>query len=132
MATLITDPIDLLLGSDGDLDVGTDLTFSSGLAAVAQGITIRLAKQRGEWFANRDEGVPWLPNDVVAESAAILGQKFNEAKVRAAVRDAILAAPGVLGIASLVVSFDRATRTVAVTWSARTIFGDTDPDTLEI
>jgi len=127
---LETDPIDLLLTSSGDLDTSAGLRFSAGRDAVAQGLRLRVLKFRGEWFLNRDEGVPYLANDVVDETESILGQKFNDARARAAFRDVILAAPGVESLLSLTVTFDRSTRILGVSWKVRTVFGDTIEDTL--
>lgn len=132
MALLITDPIDILLDSTGDIDLTAgDLQFSRGLPGVAQGCRIAVQLFRGEWFVDLDAGVPWMPNDTVSTEQAILGQRFNETKARVAIRDALLAVPGVLGLAQLLIAFDTSTRAMSVTWRARTVFGDTEPDTLE-
>lgn len=116
-----TNPVDLLLDNDGDLLVDAGhIYFSSGLRAVAQGIKIRLLSFKGEWFLDLDHGVPYWQD--------ILGQKYNETKVRAAFRDAILAAPGVNKILELEVEFDGATRAVNVWWRVQTIFGVTEDE----
>ena len=114
MAT-ITDPIDLLLDADGDLVVGTDLSLSSGVAAVTQGIRVRLLTFRGEWFLDLDSGVPYYQE--------ILGKKFDQQRAHAAFREAILATPGVNELLSLVVTFDSPTRELRVLWKANTVFG---------
>lgn len=119
---LITEPIDLLLDSDGDLVVGTDLSLSSGLAAIVQGVRIRTQTFRGEWFLDLDHGVPWFTD--------ILGQKYNEIRVRAAFRDAILDTPGIASLTSLRVDFSAGTRLLTVAWEAKSEFGDTVSDTL--
>ena len=129
MANLITDSIDLPLDADGDLDVFAPLT--SGLAGVAQSVRVRLLLFKGEWFANLDAGIPYLPRDGVTESEAILGQRFSDTKIRAAFRTAILSAPSVTSLPRLDVTFDAATRTLRVSWRAITTFGDTT-DSLEL
>jgi hypothetical protein len=116
MPLLATDPIDLLLDDDGDIVVVEDLRLSSGVAAVAQGIRIRIQSFRGEWFLDLDDGVPYWQD--------LLGAKFNELRARAAFRDAITSAPGVVQLLSLEVGFDGATRTLTVAWEVRTAFGD--------
>jgi hypothetical protein len=110
-----TDPVDLLLDDDGDLILISDLMFSTGLNAVAQGIRIRIQSFKGEWFLDLDHGVPYYQD--------LLGQKFNEVKARAAFRTAILSAPGVTELTSLEVTFDRASRALNVAWKTRTEFG---------
>lgn len=119
---LSTDPIDFLLDDDGDLVM--PLQFSRGLPAVAQGIRVRTLLVRGEWFLDQDAGVPYLENDSVTAAAALLGQRFNAQKARAAFRDAIVSSPGVVELVSMNVSFDRATRGMSVSWEVRTEFGD--------
>jgi hypothetical protein len=132
MALLITDPLDIALGADGDLVLGADggPYLTTGLAGVAQLCRTALLLFRGEWFQDLDAGVPWLANDTVTENQAILGKRFDEAYVRAAVRDTLLAVPGVLSITALAVALNATTRTLAITWAVRSVFGDTLPDTL--
>lgn len=107
--------VDLELDSDGDLVVDTDLHFTTGLAAVAQGIRLRIQTFKGEWFLDLDHGVPYFQD--------LLGQKFNEAKARAAFRDAILSAPEIDSLDSLTVTFNGQTRVMAVSWRVTTSFG---------
>jgi len=124
---LSTDPIDLLLDeTDGDLYIGPDGdgAFSTGLRAVSQGIDVALSVFRGEWFRDRNAGMPWIENDVVDAATAILGQRYDETKIRREARAAILAAAGVKSLLSLVVSFNSTTRRVDITWSVNTVFGD--------
>lgn len=120
---LSTDPIDLLLAADADLDVSAGLQFSSGTAGVAQGIRIRVLTFKGEWFLDLDFGVPYYED--------VLAQRFNEHKARAAFRDVILGAPGVAELISLTVAFDRSTRVLSVAWKVRTAFDDTIEDSLD-
>lgn len=119
----ITDPVDLLLGPDHDLVIGTDLSLSTGLDAIAQGIKVRLLTVRGEWRLNLDSGVPYYED--------ILGQRFDQTRIHAAIREAILSTPGVRDIISLESSFDGATRTLSVAWEVTSIYG-TIADSLEI
>ena len=117
MALLITDPIDIALDSSGDLVIDTGLTFTSGLVAVTQGVRIALQDFKGEWFLNLDHGVPYFQE--------ILGQKYNEAKVRRALRNAIIGVPGVDDIRKLQLPFDNSTRELTVEWEVGTAWGDT-------
>ncbi len=127
---LSTDPIDWLLDDDGDLVVTDDVAFVSGKEAVAQLIRIAVQEFRGEIFFDRTRGVPYLPNDIVSEEQALLGQKFNATKANAAYRDAIDGVPGVASINDVAVTFDRATRTMSASWIVITEFGDTIEDSV--
>lgn len=125
---LSTDPIDLALDADGDLDVATGLT--RGLAAVVQGCRVRLSMFRGEWFLDLSAGVPYLPRDGVSEAEAILGQRFNDTKARAAFRQALLATPGVVAVLQLDLDFQTGERRLTATWRVRTEFGDSPVEVL--
>lgn len=115
--------VDLVLDSDGDLVVDTDAHFTTGLLAVSQGARIRLQMFKGEWFLDLDKGVPWLPNDIVADVDAILGQRFNEVKVRGAIRPILQDTPGVITINKLDISFTGSTRALRVDWRVTTTDG---------
>lgn len=129
--SLETDPIDWKRDPvTGDLVF--PLRYTTGLEAVVQGVRMRLALIRGEFFADLDNGTPYFEREGVEPGEAILGKPFSEPKIRAAIRERILSTPNVESIVSLVVTFEPSTRTASVAWQARTRFGDTDPDTLEL
>ncbi len=107
--------MDWELDDDGDLII--PLVFTSGLGAVAQGISIRLKTFKGEWFLDVDHGVPYFENDVVTDP--LIGGKFNELKALAAFRPVIAASPGVDEIVRLAVQFTAATRECRVDWRVR-------------
>jgi hypothetical protein len=121
---LETDPLDIALDDDGDLDVlraaATDLV--AGLEGIAQLCRIAVLTFMGEWFANLDEGVDYF--------GLILGQPFRENVIRAEFRRVLLTVPGVTEVLSVVTTFDAATRVLSVNWRTRTVFGDTPVDTL--
>ena len=127
---LIDEPQDVLITADGDWDLASGMSFTSGLAGVSQGIRVRLQTFRGEWFLDENIGVPWLANDAVDVSEAILGQKYNEPATREALRRVILSAPGVAEIVDLTLVLSAA-RLLTVTWRVRTVFGDTITETFE-
>jgi hypothetical protein len=130
VALLETTPVVFALDEDGDLII--PLRRLAGIPAVVQGVRTRLLMFRGEWFLNLGQGVPWMRNETVSQREAILGSKLDRAKAHAAVREQILATPGINRILALRSSFDPATRSLTITWRANTVFGDTDPDTLTI
>lgn len=107
----------------GDLIVTTDIQFSTGLEAVAQGIRQRLLLFAEEWFLNLEVGVPWFQE--------ILGRKFNEDRARPAFRDAILRTPAVAELVDLALNFDPETRILDVRWRARVEFDDSSTTLLD-
>jgi hypothetical protein len=131
--SLEDEPIDILLDADGDIDLSSgDFVFSTGLQAVAQTAKIAVLMFRGEWHLDRELGVPWLPNDVVAVSDAVLGQRFNELRTMAALRAALSGIDNVVEILQLAATFNPSTRNLSVSWRLRTAFGDTPPDSAEV
>lgn len=108
---------DWKLDDDGDLII--PLQFTRGIKAVAQAIRLRLELIRGELFLDRLKGIPYLPNDYVSETDAILGGKFQESKMREEFRKAITSAPGVIQLLELELSFSSSTRVMVVSWTVK-------------
>jgi hypothetical protein len=134
---LSTDPVTLKLDANGNLNVAALATrglaaFDSGLTSVVTGVRTRILLIAGEWFLNLDAGVPWYARDGVDPATVILGSKYDEARIRPSILRAILSTPGVLEVTQLRIEFEPALRNVVITWQARTVFGDTDPDTLAV
>lgn len=122
---LSTDALATLVDDDGDIDISAGRRqFVSGLAGVVALVRARLALYRGEWFMRRSAGVPYAEGPYVTEREAILGSVFDEGKARAAFSSAILGTPGIVELASLVVTFVPESRRLLVAWEARTEFGD--------
>lgn len=130
MAQLSTDIIDWALDADGDIAVGQDVAWTSGLPGVVQSTRIAVSMVRGEWFLNDLEGVPLWERSGVPAADALLGQPYNSLKAIAAYREALLNAPHVITILVLQVALDKAIRKLRVTWSVRTTFGDTPVETV--
>lgn len=128
-----TDPVTLAL-VDGDLSFTAGRSsLASGAAAAVIGAETRISLIFGELVFNREVGIKWLENDLVPAASAILGQRFDRLKLRAAVREAILSTPAIVEILKLEVSFDVATRAALIVWRARCEFGeDTDVITTEV
>jgi hypothetical protein len=140
---LVTDPIDWALDPvTGDLPATGSIAYTTGLPAVVQGAKIRLRMFAGEWFLNLAQGMPWLQrlDGSVTAAQAILGQKFDRLKTLQALRDQLLGnaaknisgVPGILSLVSLDCTFDNISRTLTITWQARTAFGDTNLNTLAV
>lgn len=128
---LITDPIDWKLDPvTHDLVITTDIPWVSGYDAVSQGCKVVLAMIEGEWFANLDEGIPWLEREGVTAQRALLGQKFNPEKARAAMRPELLSVPGVVAINYIDPTFNNKTREMTIRFEVDTEWDDTVEDTL--
>lgn len=141
MAILSTDVIDVYIDpSTDDIPATGDLTDATGITAVMQGARIRLRTVMGEWFANLDAGVPYFERDGVDAADAILGQKFDRNKALRAFRRALLGdasvgvsgVPGIVELLKIECTFTTSTRSLSMTWQARTEFGDTPVDTLAL
>lgn len=127
---LETDPIDWLRDADGHLVI--PMQHATGAIGTGQNVQLRLRMIKGEWFMDQDVGPPWLPGNGVSEDEAILGQKFNPARARAAVVEALDGTPGLGSITSIEIAFDSTTRGMSITVEATTLFGDTIRETAEV
>ena len=124
---LLTDPIDLVQDPlTGDLIVdASGPRFTSGLEGVAQGIRRRISTFKGEWFLDRERGIPYLENDLVSDEEAFIGGKFDEIRTLNAYRTLIREAPGVRAVEALTLDLVGTTRQLRVNWRVSTIFDDT-------
>lgn len=124
-------PRDLLLGPDNDLVMTTTgLSWTFGIAAVAQSCRIAVQMFKGEWFDDILLGIAYFEND--ARTEGILGVKPKIAILRAR-NDyfrMLSKVVGVLEIKKLDVTYESTTRTLVITWSVRTAEGDTVLDTI--
>lgn len=122
MAILETDPLDIKLNADGDIDIDPELgmTFVSGLEGVMQLVGVILRLYKGEWFWDEEEGVPWFQT--------ILGEKFDRATLYDALLPKILETVCVTGVDNFAITFDNDTRKARVSGIVRTQFGDSDLD----
>jgi len=122
---LSTDPLDLAFDDDRDLVVTTDIAFVSGAEGVASQVEERLGAFRGELFFDLERGMPWLPSDTVPESRAILGSRYDAARIRSEVRAMILGTEHITSVARLEVDRDSTERDVSIDFEAVTAFDDT-------
>ena len=100
-----------------DLDVAADgsITTVDGDAATAQEIRTRLLFFRGEAFTDALEGCPWFQE--------VLVKGGDLSRARAIVRAAIMSVPAIVDVPTIDLDLDRATRTLSITWEARTNTG---------
>lgn len=92
----------------GDLEVsGRDFVLVRGLAAVAQEVEVALRWERGEWFLDISQGVPWF--------AEILGKGTPISTIRELLIAEILTVPDVSHVRKLDLEVDRVERELSGT-----------------
>lgn len=131
MALLSTDAVAILLDAAGDVDISAGtLQFAAGLAGFVQGADARIKLIKGEMAAvGILGGVPYVEGVTVKPSDALVGQRYDEPKARRAFTAAIAETPGFGSMTSMQIAHDKTTRHLAVTWSAKTNFGDVEATT---
>jgi len=123
---LETEPRDLLLDSQNDLVVTTDLGWSRGIPGVMQDCRIKLQMFKGEWFLDLDAGIPYW--------GQILGQKpaVAIAAIGASFTETLLSVEDVISVTKMEIVHNRSARSLSVSWQVRCQFGLTPVDTLNI
>ena len=107
---------DIRLDQSGDiaLEAG-QLSLNDGIESIRQHLQVRLRFFLGEWFLDQTVGVPYFQNVFVDRPRAnVLTTVFKRE---------ILATPGVIELEDFALSIDRATRTLSVSFKAKTDFG---------
>lgn len=124
MAVLLAEPLVLDRDDCGDLIV--PLRTVSGLPAVAILVRAAILLWRDEYYLNRDVGMPWLETEdgIVTEDDAILGQRFDAAKLERSVRGDVLKVTAVRTITDFKAAFDGAERAVSMSFTVHSDFGD--------
>ncbi len=97
------------------LTVSGDALVIDNAERVAQQICITLKFWLGEWFLNKNEGVPYL------ERIMIKNPNLNH--IRQILREKILSVDGVDSVNELNLSVDNRSRTLSVTYEASTSYG---------
>lgn len=103
------------LDSGGDMRLGHGSAdfFEDSADGVAQNAMTRLALWRGQWFLDTSEGTPWIQEILGKQEAA-----------NAAIRARILETPGVLGITEYESILDPDARSLTVTATLETQYGE--------
>lgn len=118
-------PRNFLLDDDHDLVITSNLAMVAGLSAIAQDINCALlciatfdddGNPDGEWFLNREIGIPWF-RDVFIKNPSL-------PRIQEMIRRAVLARPGVNGVSSLVLKFNRPARDLSMDYVASTDLGE--------
>ncbi len=130
---LKSDRVDLLLNKTTHdvVLVGGDWDWSKDSDAVAQAIKIAVSMHKGEWFLDIEEGVAYFERPGVTADQAILGSKFDAAKVQAEYVRVIRGVAGVKELISVRADFNSKTRTLSVSWTVTTEYDDTITDSLK-
>ena len=105
---------DLALAANGDLFIDDTGDFEI-IAAVRQGIQIRLRWIKGEWVFNTAMGTPYFET--------ILGKTPNRALIEKALRNQIIAVDGVTEVGSISLVKDAKRRTLRASFTATTTEG---------
>jgi hypothetical protein len=101
------------LDSLGDYTVGRPFLVNSP-GAVAQAIGTRLKLWRGEWFVDLSDGTPYNED--------VLGKRSNR-NPESAIKQRILATPGVTAITTFSSSFDGDSRLLTINATVDTLYG---------
>ena len=106
------------LDKDGDYTFGNGRgNFLSGVDAVAQAVSTRLKLFTGEWWADRNDGLPLFQS--------ILGyQGKNKATVDRLITERILGTQNVIGIKGISSQYNADTRAYQFSATIDTAFGD--------
>jgi hypothetical protein len=106
---------DFLLDDDGDFAVvNGDFATVADLAAVVQGVEMRILFFLGEYFLDESIGVDWF--------GKVLKKNPNPLEVREELRRAIASTPDVLEVTSLALTIDPETRQGTIGYTVRTIY----------
>ena len=106
------------IGPDGDILTTTEnrIARSEGMEEIAQRIQTRLKLLLGEWFVDRNEGLPWFQE--------ILEKGITNSGRSAIIKRAILVTDGVLGLDTFTPDdSQRLERILKISFSARTTAG---------
>ena len=97
------------------LTVNNDLLLIDNAERIAQQICITLKFWLGEWFLNKNDGVPYLER--------IMVKNPNLRHIRQILREKIMSVDGVESVSALNLFVDNENRILSVTYEAATSYG---------
>ena len=112
---------------DEDHDVflrGGQIALAEGPDFVVQAIRTRLLLYRGEWWLDTESGVPWFQE--------ILTKPADVVRTESTLRRTILETPGVTGLISFDLAFDRPRRDLRVSFEVQTEFGPSGVEVVQV
>jgi len=112
---------DLLLDSDGDLELVGGGALASDEAAIGQEIALRIHTFVGEYFLDSTRGLPWLAWHQRKWSPAVV----QEARIL--IRSELLKVPGVASVEDPGVTISRSGTAVTISAVVRTDTGELLP-----
>lgn len=112
---------DLLLDSNGDLELVGGGALASDEAAIGQEISLRLHTFSGEYFLDSTRGLPWMAWHHRKWSAAVI----QEARIL--IRSELLEVPGVASVEDPGVTITRAGTQLTISAVVRTDTGELLP-----
>lgn len=95
--------------------VGNDLALTTEVAAIQQHLSQRLKTFLNEWFIDKRIGIPYFEH--------ILRKNFDPVVVDTLFKREIITTPGVLELLSFDADLDKSSRTLQITFKARTSDG---------
>ena len=105
----------LTLNQEASGDI--DLTAVDGLESVRQRIHQRLLMQRGEYYLDTRQGVPYVSD--------ILRYNYDENLARRVIEESILSVQDVDTVYNIQIDFNSSTRRLTFSCNVRTDFGET-------
>ena len=99
-----------------DIEInGNDLVLTAGVEAIQQHLSQRLKTFLNEWFIDKRIGIPYFEH--------ILRKNFDPVVVDTLFKREIVNTPGVLELLAFEADLDKSTRTLQLTFRARTSEG---------
>lgn len=100
----------------GDIElIGNDLSLTTGVEAIQQHLSQRLKTFLNEWFIDKRIGIPYFEH--------VLKKNFDPTIIDTVFKREIITTPGVLELLRFEADLDKSTRTLEISFRARTSEG---------